>query len=114
MLVSSDYRCFNIQQQRLPDWEPPQVGAGRSIFLLVDIDAADVFEAVTEFFDNEHRGECSIEREDVRPQAGGVVGEVNEGEELSCNFGAFERVVSDVGEVALNGSFVGEYHIELI
>lgn len=85
-----------------------------SIFLLVDIDAADVFEAVAEFFDNEHRGECSIEREDVRPQAGRVVGEMNEGEELSCTFGAFERVVSDVGEVALNGSFVGEYHIELI
>ena len=89
-------------------------GSGRSILLLVDIDAADVFEAVAEFFDNEHRCECSIEREDVRPQAGRVVGEMNEGEELSCTFGAFERVVDDVGEVALNWSFVGEYHIELI
>ena len=39
---------------------------------------------------------------------------MNEGEELSCSFGAFERVVGEVGEVALNGSFVGEYHIELI
>jgi len=90
------------------------VGSGRSIFLFVDIDAADVFEAVAEFFDNEHRCECSIEREDVRPQAGRVVGEMNEGEELSCTVGAFERVVGDVGEVALNGSFVGKYHIELI
>ena len=88
--------------------------SGRSIFLFVDIDAADVFEAVAEFFDNEHRCECSIEREDVRPQAGRVVGEMNEGEELSCTVGAFERVVGDVGEVALSGSFVGEYHIELI
>lgn len=40
--------------------------------------------------------------------------EMNEGEELSCSVGAFERVVGDVGEVALNGSFVGKYHIELI
>ena len=87
---------------------------GRSIFLLVDIDAADVFEAVAEFFYHEHRGECPIEREDVRPQAGRVVGEMNEGEEVSCSVGAFERVVGDVGEVALNGSFVGKYHIELI
>ena len=87
---------------------------GRSIVLLVDIDAADVFEAVAEFFYHEHRGECPIEREDVRPQAGRVVGEMNEGEELSCTVGAFERVVGDVGEVALNGSFVGKYHIELI
>lgn len=89
-------------------------GSGRSIFLFVDIDAADVFEAVAEFFDYEHRCECSIEREDVRPQTGRVVGEMNEGEELSCSFGEFERVVGEVGEVALNGSFVGEYHIELI
>lgn len=88
--------------------------SGRSIFLLVDIDAANVFEAVAEFFDYEHRCERSIEREDVRPQTGRVVGEMNEGEELSCTFGALERVVGDVGEVALNGSFVGEYHIELI
>lgn len=89
-------------------------GPGRSIFLFVDIDAADVFEAVAEFFDYEHRCECSIEREDVRPQASRVVGEMNEGEEFSCTFGAFERVVGDVGEVALNGAFVGKYHIELI
>ena len=89
-------------------------GFGRSIFRLVDIDAADVFEAVAEFFYHEHRGECPIEREDVRPQAGRVVGEMNEGEELSCSVGAFLRVVGDVCEVALYGAFVGKYHIELI
>lgn len=89
-------------------------GSGRSIFLFVDIDAADVFEAVAEFFHHEHRGECSAEREDVRPEAGRVVGEMNEGEELSCTVGAFLRVVGEVGEVALNGSFVGKYHIVLI
>ena len=89
-------------------------GSGRSIFLLVDIDAADVFEAVAEFFDYEHRCECSTCREDVRPKAGRFIGEMDEGEELSCTVGAFERVVGDVGEVALNGSFVGKYHIELI
>ena len=80
----------------------------------MDIDAADVFEAVAEFFHHEHRGECSAEREDVRPKAGRIVGEMNEGEELSCTVGAFLRVVGEVGEVALNGSFVGKYHIELI
>lgn len=88
--------------------------AGRSIFLFVDIDAADVFEAVVEFFHYEHRGECSVESEDVRPKAGRIVGEMNEGEELSCTVGACLRVVGEVGEVALNGSFVGKYHIELI
>lgn len=89
-------------------------GSGRSIFLFVDIDAVDVFEAIAEFFDYEHRCECSAEREDVRPQAGRVVGEMDEGEELSCTVGASLRVVGEVGEVALNGSFVGKYHIELI
>ena len=77
----------------------------------MNIDAADVFEAVAEFFYHEQRGECPIEREDVRPQAGRVVGEMNEGEELSCSVGAFERVVCEVCEVALDGSFVGKYHI---
>jgi hypothetical protein len=88
--------------------------SGRSIILFVDIDAADVFEAVAEFFDNEHRGECSAEREDVRKKAGRFIGEMDEGEELSCTVGACLRVVGEVGEVALNGSFVGKYHIELI
>ena len=80
----------------------------------MDIDAADVFEAVAEFFYHEHRGECPIEREDVRPQAGRFIGEMNEGEELSCTVGACLRVVGEICEVALNGSFVGKYHIELI
>ena len=84
---------------------------GRSIFLFVDIDAADVFEAVAEFFHHEHSGECSAEREDVCEKAGRFIGEMNEGEELSCALGAFERVVCEVCEVALDGSFVGKYHI---
>lgn len=87
---------------------------GRSIVLLVDIDARDVFKAVAEFFHYEHRGECSAEREDVRLKAGRFIREMNEGEELSCTVGAFLRVVGEVGEVALNGSFVGKYHIVLI
>ena len=62
----------------------------------------------------EHRGERSVGSEDVRPEAGRVVGEMNESEELSCTVGACLRVVGEVGEVALNGSFVGKYHIELI
>ena len=100
-------------------WQKPRLFIGalrrgseeRSIILLVDIDAADVFEAVAEFFYHEHSGEFPIECEDVRPQASRVVGEMNEGEELSCALGAFERVVCEVCEVALDGSFVGKYHI---
>lgn len=84
---------------------------GRSILLLVDIDAADVFEAVAEFFDGEHQRVCAVEREDVRPETRGVIRKMDESEELSCALGAFERVVCEVCEVALNGSFVGEYHI---
>lgn len=87
---------------------------GRSIFLLVDIDAADVFEAVAEFLHHENRGECSAEREDVCEKAGRFIGEMNEGEELSCTAWARVRVVGEVGEVALNEAFVGLYHIELI
>lgn len=87
---------------------------GRSIFLFVDIDAADVFEALAEFLHYENRGECSAEREDVCEKAGRFIGEMNEGEELSCIAWASLRVVGEVGEVALNEAFVGLYHIELI
>ena len=84
---------------------------GRSIVLLVDIDARNVFEAVPEFFHCEHQCAGAVEREDVRPQTRGVIRKMDESEELSCALGAFERVVCEVCEVALNGSFVGEYHI---
>jgi len=100
--------------RRGPPGGGPAGGSGRSIIHFVDIDAADVFEAVAEFFHYEHRGECSAEREDVRPEACRFICEMNEGEELSCTVGAFLRVVGEVGEVALNGSFVGKYHIVLI
>ena len=80
----------------------------------MDIDAADIFVAVSDFFNDEHQCERTVEGEDVRPQARGIICEMDESEELSCTLGAFERVVGDVGEVALNGSFVGNYHIELI
>ena len=100
-------------------WQKPRLFIGalrrgseeRSIILLVDIDAADVFEAVAEFFDGEHQRVCAVEREDVRPQTRGVIRKMNESEELSCALGAFERVVCEVCEVALDGSFVGKYHI---
>lgn len=39
---------------------------------------------------------------------------MDESEELSCTLRAFERVVCEIREVALNGSFVGKYHILLI
>ena len=38
---------------------------GRSIVLLVDIDARNVFEAVSEFFHCEHQCAGAVEREDV-------------------------------------------------
>mgnify|MGYP003550009504 FL=1 len=84
---------------------------GRSILLLVDIDARNVFEAVPEFFHCEHQCAGAVEREDVRPQTRGVIRKMDESEELSCALGAFERVVCEVCEVALDGSFVGKYHI---
>ena len=84
---------------------------GRSIVLLVDIDARNVFEAVPEFFHCEHQCAGAVEREDVRPQTRGVIRKMDESEELSCALGAFERVVCEVCEVALDGSFVGKYHI---
>ena len=84
---------------------------GRSIVLLVDIDARNVFEAVPEFFHCEHQCAGAVEREDVRPETRGFICEMNESEELSCVLGAFERVVCEVCEVALDGSFVGKYHI---
>ena len=84
---------------------------GRSIILLVDIDARNIFEAVAEFFHCEQQCAGAVEREDVRPQTRGVIRKMDESEELSCALGAFERVVCEVCEVALNGSFVGKYHI---
>lgn len=58
--------------------------------------------------------EAAVESEDVRPQARRIIGEVNENVEFSCALGAFQRVVGEVGEVALYGAFVGLYHIGLI
>ena len=87
------------------------LGRGRSIFRFVDIDTADVVEAVCEFFEDEKMSAAAVEREDVRPQTRGVIRKMDESEELSCALGAFERVVCEVCEVALNGSFVGKYHI---
>ena len=45
----------------------------------MDIDAADVIEAVAEFSDNEYHCECAGEREDVCIQAPRFIGEVDEG-----------------------------------
>lgn len=73
----------------------------------------NVVQAIAEFFKDEHVGAEAVACEDVRPQAGGEVGESDVGVELLCTFGAFERVVGDVGEVVLDGAFVGLYHIEL-
>lgn len=83
----------NIQTKATPGLGAAAGGSGRSIFWLVDIDAAHIFEAVAEFFDNEHRCECSIEREDVRPEAGRVISEMDEGEELSRTVRTCQREV---------------------
>lgn len=58
--------------------------------------------------------EAAVESEDVRPQARRIVCEMNEHIESFHALGALQRVVGEVGEVALNGAFVGKYHIELI
>lgn len=40
-------------------------GSGRSIFRFVDIDTADVVEAVCEFFEDEKMSAAAVESEDV-------------------------------------------------
>ena len=80
----------------------------------MDIDTADVVEAVCEFFEDEKMSAAAVESVDVWPEACWIVGEMNENVESFNAFGAFERVVGEVGEVALYGAFVGKYHIELI
>ena len=43
--------------------------SGRSIFRFVDIDAADVVEAVREFFEDKKMSAAAVESEDVLPEA---------------------------------------------
>lgn len=78
---------------------------GRS-FLLMEIYAADIFAAVSEFEKHLRHSRRAGLGEDVGPQAGRVIKEVDVGEESSEPLGAFERVVSEVGEVALFGSII--------
>lgn len=106
--------CDFLKQRRLPKWEPPRGGRGRSVLRLVEIDAADVFEAVAEFFHHLLHGGGTLGGEDVGPETRGFIDEMDENEVGGFALGAFERVVGDVGEVALNGLFVRKYHIELI
>ena len=74
---------------------------GRSIFRFVDIYAADVVEAVAEFFEDEKMSAAAVESEDVWPMARWIVGEVNEDVEFLNALGAFERVVGDVDELLI-------------
>lgn len=72
----------------------------------MQIDAGDVFAAVGEF--EKHLCECCGAglSEDVRPQAVRVIEEVDVGVEPFMSFGAFERIVSEIDEVVVLGSFV--------
>lgn len=70
------------------------------------VDACEVFGAVGEAV------ECDLQRggarggEDVRQQAGREVGEVNVDEEAFKPFGAYCRIVGEVGEAVLCDAFV--------
>ena len=92
------------QQKRLPEWEPLKGCEGRS--MLVEIDTFDLVAAVGEF--EKHLRECAGASlgEDVRPNTGRSVDEVNECEEHFETVRAFERVVGDVAEVVFFGAFV--------
>lgn len=90
------------------------LAAGRSVLRLMEIDARNVFEAVPEFLHHLSHGGGTLGSEDVCPQTRGFIGEMDEGEVGGFALGAFERVVGEIGEVALNGSFVGKYHTVLI
>lgn len=80
----------------------------------MDIDTCDVFATVSEFKKHLCESGGTGLGEDVRPQAVRVIEEVDVGVKPFMSFGAFERVVGKIGEVALYGAFVGKYHIELI
>ena len=80
----------------------------------MEIDTRNVFEAVREFFHHLLHGGGTLGGEDVCPKARGFVREMDENEVSSFALGAFERVVGEIGEVALNGSFVRKYHNVLI
>lgn len=58
----------------------------------MDVDAADVFEAVAEFFHHKHRDECSAERENIRPEGCRVIGEMEEAKNFLAPLGTTCRV----------------------
>ena len=83
----------------------PEAAAACSV-VAVEVDACEVFGAVGEAV------ECDLQRggarggEDVRQQAGREVGEVNVDEEAFKTFGAYCRIVGEVGEAVLCDAFV--------
>ena len=72
----------------------------------MEIDTGDVFATIGEF--EKHLCECGGAGlgEDVRPQAVRVIEEVDVGVKPFMSFRAFERVVSEIDEVAVLGAFV--------
>lgn len=91
-----------------PHREVGEAGGGRlsCSVVAVEVDACEVFGAVGEAV------ECDLQRggarggEDVRQQAGREVGEVNVDEEAFKPFGAYCRIVGEVGEAVLCDAFV--------
>ena len=71
----------------------------------------NVFGAISEAFHDLIECFSAICGEEVSPMHRREIIKSDEGVETSFALGAFERVVCEVCEVALNGSFVGEYHI---
>lgn len=59
------------------------------------------------FFHYLPNGGGTLGGKDVCPQTRGFISEMDEGEVGGFALGAFERVVGEIGEVALFGAFVG-------
>lgn len=54
---------------------------GRSVVTLVDVDAVDVIEAITELFEDKHHSHLAAVSENVSPHTIGFISETDEGEE---------------------------------
>lgn len=86
-----------------PEWGAVAVswsGVSKLVFL-IEGDFADMFDAIRELGEDLRHGILAIIGEDVAPMSRRVVEEVNESEESAFAFGAYSRVVGEVGEVVL-------------
>ena len=79
---------------------------GASVVACVEAYAGEVVDAVGEAVEDDFQSFGTVCGEDVRQEAVGEVGEVCVSKEAFHSFGAYRRVVGDVGEAVLCDVFV--------